>query len=226
MSKSWMVMSRNMPPETSGCSDRRRRGVAADDVHQAGLADFAALDSPADANEVCVEAAVEADLKLHAGSFYRSQPIDCAKLMAMGFSQKMCFPAVRACTIRSAWILVGEQISTASILRIGQMFSALDSATLRISQRTAIACAASRLTSVTAMICASGRRKASVSACTRPMRPAPMIPNEFLRAHCALKKMTDYSLRRIRHSAMPRGRLSRAASSRLQMWRFRNPLPH
>ncbi len=70
-----MVMSMKMPPESSNVTDRRRRGIAADDVHQAWLADFAARHRLADTGEVGVEAAVESDLKLHACGFDRSQGV-------------------------------------------------------------------------------------------------------------------------------------------------------
>ena len=53
--------------------ERRWRWIAADDVHQAGRADFARSDSLADARKVCIEAPVEADLQLHAGRFHSSQ---------------------------------------------------------------------------------------------------------------------------------------------------------
>ena len=97
------------------------------------------------------------------------------RLWAIGFSQKMCLPACAAWTMRSAWVSVEEQIRTASISGFAKI-SSLDSATVGIPQRAANACAASRLTSAIASVRASGKRNASVSACTLPMRPAPMIP--------------------------------------------------
>ena len=57
----------------------------------------------------------------------------------------MCLPACAACTMKSAWVSVEEQISTASISGFAKICS-LDSATVGIPQRAANACAASRLT--------------------------------------------------------------------------------
>ena len=61
MSKSWMVMSRNRPPETFDIGRRAAAGIAAGDHHLLDLADLAGVDAVAHRLERRVEATVEAD---------------------------------------------------------------------------------------------------------------------------------------------------------------------
>src|ERR1035437_10125461 len=131
------------------------------------------------------------------------------RLCAIGFSQKMCLPACAAWTMRSAWVLVEEQIRTASISEFAKT-PALDSVTVGIPQRTATACAASRLTSAMASIRASGIRNASVSACTFPIRPAPTIPT----FSCFVLKGSSLEMTQSKLDSMDRrySRLRRALS--------------
>ena len=73
MSKSWIVMSRNMPPGRLDIGRRRRRRVATDDVQQVRRADLARGHGRTYAREVRVESPVEPDLELHAGLRHRRQ---------------------------------------------------------------------------------------------------------------------------------------------------------
>ena len=81
-----------------------------------GIADLALDDRAADAAEVGVETAVEADLQddrawRTAASAWSIRP----RSVSMGFSQKMCLPAAAAAWITSVWVSVGEHTTTASI---------------------------------------------------------------------------------------------------------------
>jgi len=91
----------------------------------------------------------------------------------MGFSQKMCLPAWRLRNQISMSVGRGADQTASSAYR---RESRARSGHLGMLQRAASDSAASRYTSVMATIFSSGKRKASVSAWTRPMRPAPMIP--------------------------------------------------
>ena len=130
----------------------------------------------ADAGEVGVEAPVEANLQLHACGLHRGQrAIDLARLKAMGFSQKMCLPALAALHDQIGVRVGGGADEHRIDGGVGEDLVA-DSATVGMPQCAASACAASRFDVGDGQMLASGRRNASVSACTRPMRPAPMIP--------------------------------------------------
>ena len=73
MSKSWMVMSRKIPPETFTYSRRRRRRVARRDPHDVRLPHRPRLHQLPHPPEVVVEPPVEADLQLHLGLLHRRQ---------------------------------------------------------------------------------------------------------------------------------------------------------
>ena len=61
------------------------RGIAADDVHHAGHADFAGGHGLTHAGEVGIEAAIEADLQLHAGGFHGGEgAVDLIEIVGNG----------------------------------------------------------------------------------------------------------------------------------------------
>ena len=89
-----------------------------------------------------------------------------------GFSQNTALPAETACSIRSAWVSVGVQISTASMAASARIASAL---VALAPEAAASEVAASGIASVTATSWASPRA-ATFSPWMRPMRPAPSNP--------------------------------------------------
>ena len=73
MSRSWIIMSRNSPPESRDIGGRRRRGVATDDGQQFHRADLARIHPPFQRTEMRIEAAVESDHQHHARLPHRCQ---------------------------------------------------------------------------------------------------------------------------------------------------------
>jgi hypothetical protein len=110
ISKSWMVISRNMPPETrtysAGGGDGSREMISSD----SGLPMRPACVGFHTA-ELRVKAAVKADEQRHVVLFDHFQAV--AHDPGVGFSQKMALPWRAAISIRSAWVSVAEAISTA-----------------------------------------------------------------------------------------------------------------
>jgi hypothetical protein len=170
MSKSWIIMSRNRPPEPFDRDRRRRGGIAADDGDDLDIADLAGADAPLQFGEVGVEAAVEADhqrrlVLLH---HLQRQARWCSTSSDTGFSHMIALPALEAAWICSAWKPVGEPMSTASTSLAAMISSTL--ATLAPYWRPALRLRRAR------------RRRyrppspwgfaADGAACTLPMRPA------------------------------------------------------
>src|SRR5690606_32244841 len=92
---------------------------------------------------------------------------------SIGFSQKIALPARAKRSIRSAWVSVGVQMTTASISPAASI-----SARLRTSAPCSAASAvpAGATASATAVSRACGSDEMA-RACTLPMRPAPRRPN-------------------------------------------------
>ena len=175
MSKSWIVMSRKIPPEPRRYSSGGGAGSR--------------LEMRTSCGSPTVPSATAAATAACAGSKRRLKPIwngtpvssttasarsTCARSSDTGFSQKIALPARAASTIRSACVPVGEQIATASTSS-----AASSSSTLRRRRRAdglAISRAVSSCASWTAVTDAPGTWRASRSACMRPMRPTPITP--------------------------------------------------
>ncbi len=81
MSKSWIVMSRNSPPECRAYSSGGGAGIAAGDAHEVDVADAARGDRVVDGLVRRVEAPVEADLEQDARPLDRlERPVDLGEL--------------------------------------------------------------------------------------------------------------------------------------------------
>ena len=91
---------------------------------------------------------------------------------SIGFSQNTALPALVNCSIRSAWVSVGVQITTASMSDAAKIC-----AIVRTSQPywSAMAWAAGAMASATATSLALGLAVTAL-ACTLPIRPAPKSP--------------------------------------------------
>ena len=73
-----------------------------------------------------IEAAVEADHQRGAGLLdHRQASSTRAASRSIGFSQKIALPALAKRSIRSAWVSVGVQITTASISSASSIASML-----------------------------------------------------------------------------------------------------
>ena len=117
MSRSWIIMSRNMPPERLDVGDRRRAGIARQDRDQLDLADLAVgqalrrlakfgskrrlkpIISGVPAFSTTREAGLDARRSTDRPAFRRTPP---------------CRPRAPR-SIRSAWVSVGVQIRMASM---------------------------------------------------------------------------------------------------------------
>ena len=220
MSRSWMVMSRNMPPETLTYSAGGGSGSLLVMRTRWG----APISPPATISLA----------RLNPGSKRRLKPIISltpasstlasawsmrARSRWIGFSQKMCLPASAACSICRAWRSVEEQMATASISGSSRIRRGSSQA-LPARQRRAHASAAARSTSATARSSAPGTRKARFSAWILPMRPAPITPT-LMRSD-----IVTSSAARARSSgraSLPGRPLPRAYGR--GTWRRRRPLP-
>src|SRR5215469_9458290 len=69
MSRSWIIMSRNIPPERRTEFDRRRRRIIARDAQDLGPVDGAGADLAFEPREIRIEAAVERDHQGHPACF-------------------------------------------------------------------------------------------------------------------------------------------------------------
>src|SRR3954453_12460822 len=180
MSKSWIVMSRKIPPETRMYSIGGGAGSR--------LLIRTICGSPSSPAATAARTAAWAGSKRRLKPIWNGTPAASTAAIARstssrssetGFSQKIALPAPAAATMRSAWVSVLVQIATAS--------TAGDPSTSSTEAATGTPSAVPTLRAVSA--CASkstatvapGTRRASSSACMRPIRPKPMTPTRRVR---------------------------------------------
>src|SRR5215218_8090541 len=175
MSKSWIVMSRNIPPESR--------------MYAIGGGAGSRLEIRTGCGSPTRPAATASRTDACPGSNRLLKPIwngtpacstapsprsTSSRASDTGFSQKIALPARAAWTMRSAWVGVLVQIATASTSGDASS-SSTDTATgTRSSSPTLRALATCE--SYTALTAAPRTRRASRSACMRPMRPTPITP--------------------------------------------------
>jgi hypothetical protein len=123
--------------------------------------------------EIGVEAAVEAHHQRRAGLLHDLEAVRTRdRLRSTGFSQNTALPARAKRSIRSAWVSVGVQITTASMSPRLDLVDRADVAAPGVATRRAAAATGS----ATATSRAPGT-EATARAWTCPMRPAPSTPN-------------------------------------------------
>ena len=117
MSRSWIIMSRKSPPERSTKLERRRRRIARSDRHDLDIADLAGGDRGGAARAKCgSKRRLKPTISLPPAARTTSRQARMrAALRSTGFSQNTALPARAARSIRSAWVSVGVQITTASM---------------------------------------------------------------------------------------------------------------
>ena len=177
MSKSWIVMSRKMPPDrlmySTGGAPGSREVMLTISTAPTAPSSIALRTARKCGSKRRLKPTISA---APVSSTTRRQALTRATSRSIGFSQKIALPARAKRSIRSAWVSVGVQITTASTSPAASIAS-IDRTSA--PYRPAIASAAGATASATAT-----RRAPAVPviarACTFPMRPAPSKPKRMV----------------------------------------------
>mmetsp|Transcript_23793 Transcript_23793/g.34604 ORF Transcript_23793/g.34604 Transcript_23793/m.34604 type:complete len:266 (+) Transcript_23793:172-969(+) len=175
MSRSWMAMSLKMPPPPRTYSKGGGEGSREHSFTWMGsptsprlMASFTRAKFGSNRRCRAVISFTLATLHVLMAS------IVSGMLVAMGFSQKMCFPFLAHAVICSAWNCEGEHIHTASTSGCSMTSRASEDHS-GTQYRFAAASALETVGLLIMMGWALGQL-VSASKCTRPIRPAPIMP--------------------------------------------------